>query len=377
MLERKNELYAKTHDVIKSPYVVGKPLTSVGQGFIGRAGLVNQLKTSLFEHQTSIFLYGQHQIGKTSLLRNLITLFGNPQQVVTLFIDLQGIATAGNNITRFFESVLAYQIQSNAKKYYQIDLPKFVIISDPYIDFNAWLDEIQQTYLEDKVLILLLDEFSKLNTAIYKNESQFEHDRLDDLFRFWIQNRDNFQFVISSQRKVDVKSWSSLVNSIEAVPISYLTEAEAKQLIEAPVKDFALQYEPAATEEILRLTRRHPALIKYLCKEIIALKNAQEIEQRFLANIQDVSMSVPKMLENAMSVLATNEARFNKAGQRILYYIAQQNKPIDLQTLQAQAFDGLEENLELAEQLAILEKTDGKYQFQVELLRLYFAQQKD
>ncbi|MEK7990548.1 MAG: hypothetical protein VSS52_006035, partial [Thiotrichaceae bacterium] len=325
----------------------------------------------------SIFLYGQHQIGKTSLLKNLIALFGKPQQVVALFIDLQGIAIAGNNITGFFENVLAYQIQSNAKQYYQIDLPKFTITNDPYIDFNAWLDEIQQAYLKDKVLILLLDEFSKLNAVIQENESQFDHGRLDDMLRFWIQNRDNFQFVVSSQRKIDVKSWSSLVNSIEAVPISYLTEAEAKQLIEAPVKDFALQYESAATEEILRLTRRHPALIKYLCKEIIALKNTQNIEQRFLANLQDVLVSIPKVLETAMAVLSTNEARFKESGQQVLRYIAQQNKPIDLQTLKIQAFDDLEENLELAEQLAILEKTEDKYQFQVELLRLYFAQQKN
>lgn len=372
ILAHKNKLDETTHNIIKSPYVLAKPLDSLQQTFIGRTDLVQQLNNLLFERQVSVFLYGTYRIGKTSLLKNLIALFGHPQQVVALFVDLQGAVAIGGDMTGFFEYI-ASNMKINAKKNYDITLPAFSVGGNPYADFNHWLSEIQSSVLAGKKLILLLDEFANLNQVAKQDNNDFDYQRLDNLFRYWIQNQDDFQFIISSQCQTDIQSWTSLTNSIVAVPISYLTEAESRQLIEAPVKDFALQYEPEATQTVLKLTRGHPALIQLLCANVISLKNSQELEKRFIATVDDVNRAADTTLKTAMSVFGTIVNHLGEQTQQILKYVAQQNTAVDLATLETQQFDQLKENVDKALQLGVIEKTDAGYQFQVELMRRYFA----
>lgn len=373
VLQHKNELDKFTHSIIKSPYVIGNPLNSQQQSFVGRTELASRLKTLLFERQVSVFLYGQYRIGKTSLLKNLIALFGNPQHVVALFIDLQGAIAIGGSTKNFFEYI-AYNMKNSANREYRLNFPDFTVQNNPYADFNRWLDEIQNNILEGKTLILLLDELAKLNKTVACTDNDFDYERLDNVLRHWIQHRSNFKLIISSQRQVDCELWPSVANSINVVPISYLTEKEAKQLVEAPVKDFPLQYDATATRKVLTLTHGHPALIQLLCDNVIYLKNDQRIEERFFAIVNDIEQAAQKTLETGMSVFFTNADQIDEIGKTILRYIAQQNRPISMQTLQLQQFDAIEKSIELSLQLALLEETKEGYQFQVELIRRYFAQ---
>ena len=82
------------------------------------------------------------------------------------------------------------------------------------------------------------------------------------------------------------------------VHISYLKEDEARQLIERPVKDFTLRYEPDASQRVLDLTRGHPFLVQLLCAEIVALKNEQPPAVRRLARLAKVEAAVPEALSH-------------------------------------------------------------------------------
>ncbi|MGE4091146.1 MAG: ATP-binding protein, partial [Candidatus Binatia bacterium] len=82
----------------------------------------------------------------------------------------------------------------------------------------------------------------------------------------------------------------------QVVHLSYLKEVEARQLVECPVKDFSLRYEPNASRRVLDLTQCHPYLVQLLCAEIVALKNEQDPSVRRLARLVDVEAVVPEAL---------------------------------------------------------------------------------
>lgn len=160
------------------------------------------------------------------------------------------------------------------------------------------------------------------------------------------------------------------------VHIGYLTDNEAKQLIEQPVKDFVLRYQPEATQKIIELTRCHPALIQLLCREIVFFKNQQPVENRFLVTDQDVNAAIPEALKHGVSIFSTFEDKATKAGQAILRDLAKRGPAavVKYSDLQSHYPENLDTVLDLLMQLELLEKQDDNgYRFQIELFRLYFS----
>jgi hypothetical protein len=81
-------------------------------------------------------------------------------------------------------------------------------------------------------------------------------------------------------------------------------EGEVCQIIELPVKDFALRYKPDASQRALNLTRRHPVLVQLFCSEIVAFKNEQPPAVRCVACSGDVEATVPETLSHGSFFLA-------------------------------------------------------------------------
>jgi AAA+ ATPase superfamily predicted ATPase len=95
------------------------------------------------------------------------------------------------------------------------------------------------------------------------------------MLRNLIQHRPKFKVLIAGSHTIqEYQRWASYLINVQVVHISYLKEHEARQLIEHPVKDFTLRYEPNAVERVLQLTRCHPFLVQLLCAEIVALKTS-------------------------------------------------------------------------------------------------------
>ncbi len=94
---------------------------------------------------------------------------------------------------------------------------------------------------------------------------------------------------------------------MQVVHIAYLKENEARKLVEQPVTDFALRYEPDASQRVLELTRCHPFLVQLLCGEIVALKNEQEVAMRRLARLADVETAAAEALSHGSYFFADIE----------------------------------------------------------------------
>jgi hypothetical protein len=159
------------------------------------------------------------------------------------------------------------------------------------------------------------------------------------------------------------------------VHISYLKEEEARQLIEHPVKDFTLRYEPDAVERVLQLTRCHPFLVQLLCGEIIVLKNEQDPSNRRLATLADVEAAVPEALQSGSFFFADiQNNQVDDNGRDILSFIAAQGEGgiISKLSLSQQFPDVWEISIKLLLQRELIEEVAEGYRFQVELIRLWF-----
>jgi AAA+ ATPase superfamily predicted ATPase len=369
---------AKRQQQIKAPYVFAMPLNAGQKTFVGRGDLIKQLKDKLLSNGSSIFLYGQYRIGKTSLLKNLPVFL--PDNIVALFVDLQGIVSIADNMKEFFGE-LAEKMEREAQDQYGLSLPSLSedeLSNNPIKGFKKWLEKILLA-IESKTLLLMLDEFAKLDETVCKPQADYNKGKLDGAFRSWIQGYQNFQMLITSQSLAEVKRWDAIFNgTLVFEKIGYLTESSARQLIEQPLEDFLLRYESEATQRILDVTRCHPALVQLFCREIVDRKNEQSVDSRFLVRWQDVEEVLPKALSAGRFVFTSFENRVSKAGQAMLRYLATLGEGAVAKREELAQYCGdedLDEALNWLETLELVESYEGGYRFKIMLFGHWFAKQ--
>ncbi|MEH1800174.1 MAG: AAA family ATPase [Nostoc sp.] len=357
---------------IDSPYITGNPLTLEQEIFTGRDDIGLRIEQLLLDRRRPpLLLYGQRRMGKTSLLNNIGKLL--PSNIIPMFVDLQGAPSSANDHAGFLYN-LARDMEKSAKKQGVIlpSLAREVLKSDPFTYFYEWLDKVEQA-LEQNTALLALDEFEVLDNAIAKG--RFDGQDVLGMLRHLIQHRPRFKVLLAGSHTIEeYQRWASYLINVQVVHISYLKEAEARQLIECPVKDFTLRYEPNAVERVLQFTRCHPFLVQLLCAEIIVLKNEQDPSIRRLATLADVEAAIPEALQSGGFFFADiQNNQVDATGQAILRFIAAQGEGtiVSRQTL-LQQFADADITFKLLLQRELIEEVDDGYRFQVELIRRWF-----
>lgn len=375
IINNKTEELAKITELsqeIDSPYIIGVPLTLEQEIFTGRDDIGLRIEQLLLDRRRPpLLLYGQRRMGKTSLLNNIGKLL--PNSIIPMFVDLQGAPSSASDHAGFLYN-LAREMEKSAKKQ-GLTLPSLareVLKSDPFTYFDEWLDKVEQA-LEQNTALLALDEFEVLDNAISKG--RFDEQDVLGMLRHLIQHRPRFKVLLAGSHTIEeYQRWASYLINVQVVHISYLKEAEARQLIERPVKDFTLRYEPNAVERVLKLTRCHPFLVQLLCAEIIVLKNEQDPSIRRLATFADVETAIPEALQSGGFFFADiQNNQVDATGQAILRFIAAQGEGsiVSRQTL-LQQFPNADITLKLLLQRELIEEVDDGYSFQVELIRRWF-----
>jgi len=263
-------------------------------------------------------------MGKTSLINNLGRLL--PNSIIPLFIDLQGAPSSATNDTGFLYNLAKGMIDSAKKQSFTLPpLARETLTNDPFTNFYQWLDRVEAA-LDPNTALLALDEFEVLDNAITKG--RFDEEDILGMLRHLIQYRPRFKVLISGSHAItEYQRWASYLINVQVVHISYLTEDEARQLIEHPVKDFVLRYETNAVERVLQLTRGHPFLVQLLCAEIIVLKNEQDPSIRRLANFADVEAAIPEALKSGIFFFADiQQNQVTPSGLDMLFFIAAQGE---------------------------------------------------
>jgi hypothetical protein len=361
---------------IINPYVIGIPLTEHQEIFVGRSDISERIERLLLDARCPpLLLYGQRRTGKTSLLNNLGKLL--PWQIIPLFVDLQGPTSLAKDLAGFLYNISRAMITST-KRHRELQLPTLTrdhIKLDPFTIFDEWLDEIEQHLDTNQTMLLILDEFSALEHVF--NKGILDEESVLGMFRHIIQHRPRIKILLSGSHTLDeFERWASYLINVQTVHISYLQANEALQLIENPVKDFALCYEEAASRRVLEITRCHPALIQLLCSEIVTLKNKQNINERRLAQVSDVEAAVPGALQHGrffFADIANNQVTKNAL--TLLQFLAThgEGQIVSKDALQAHCPDDFDTSIANLLQRELIEPLGDGYCFQVELIRRWFV----
>ncbi len=355
---------------VNNPYITGVPLTIHNQDlFVGRSEIIKRLEL-LLKNQPSppILLYGQRRIGKSSLLNLLPVLL--PKNYKSLRISFQGPIAFSVDHSSFFCN-LARNLTTVAHKQ-NINLPKVKredFQHDPSTTFDEWLDEVE-TIIEDNI-VLVFDEFEALEADGFKS-GNLNKNFILSIFRDMIQNRSCFKIIFAGLHQLTTfPEWDDYFINAESVCLSYLTEEEAKQLIEKPIQ---INYTAEAITYILYLTKNHPALLQLICKEIIILKNSQTLHYRYKVQKSDVEMAIPNALNIGRNFFS-NVTNRSTTELNILYTLADK-ATVSKKVLLKQCKQ--ENDLVNLEQSELIELTStGDYRFQIEMIRLWIIKNKD
>jgi hypothetical protein len=359
---------------IDNPYVIGVPLTEQQEIFVGRTDISGRIEQLLLEQQRSpLLLYGQRRMGKTSLLNNLGRLL--PSTIIPLFVDLQGPASRAADYNGFLYNIGRGMVAS-AQKQRNLALPllnRERLAGDPFTQFDEWLDEIEEV-LGKNTALLAFDEFEALDTPLA--EGRFSEATLLGMFRNLIQHRLSFKMLLTGSHTLnEFERWASYLINVQTVHISYLNEVEARQLVEEPVKGYALQYEAEASQRVLILTRCHPFLVQLLCGEIVAYKNEQATAVRRLARLADVEAAAGEALKRGSFFFADIERnQVDSAGLEALRFMARQGEGavVEEGRLADKLGQELSRVIALLVRRELIETVNGGYRFQVELIRRWF-----
>jgi hypothetical protein len=360
---------------IDSPYIIGVPVTNRQQLFVGRNDISEKLEKLLLDRRSPpLLLYGQRRTGKTSLLNNLGRLL--PTSIIPLFVDLQGSISSAKDHTGFLYNLAKGMINS-AQRQRNLKLPPLsyeTLATDPFTRFDEWLDNLE-TALAGNTALLALDEFEVLDRVL--NEGRFNENDVLGMLRNLIQHRPTFKVLLAGSHTLDeFQRWSSYLINAQVLHLGYLQESEARQLIESPIENFALRYEPPASQRVIDITRGHPFLVQLLCAEIVALKNDQDPSIRRLATLADVEAAIPAALEHGSMFFSDIERnQLDASALAVLRYCAQQGEAatISKSELEQRFSADLERAIDLLLRRELIETKPSGYSIQLELIRRWFS----
>jgi hypothetical protein len=359
---------------IDSPYIIGVPLTEQQEIFVGRVDVCRRLEQLLLDRrQPPLLLYGQRRTGKTSLLNNLGRML--PRRIIPMFVDLQGPASSASDHAGFLYNLAKGMIVS-AKRQRGLaltPLPRETLTNDPFTTFDEWLDQVESE-LTDSTALLALDEFEALDQVL--TEGRFSETSILGMLRNLIQHRYQFKVLLSGSHTLEeFQRWSSYLINVQVVHLGYLQESEARQLIEHPIEDFKLRYEPNASQRVLDVTSGHPFLVQLLCAEIVAFKNEQDPSIRRLATLADVEAAIPEALNHGnMFFSDVKRKQVDANALAVLWWFALKGEGamVDEAELFGQFPDSWQGAVELLLRRELIERSASGYRFRVELIRRWF-----
>jgi uncharacterized protein len=356
------ETAAQASAEIPNPYLAGSSLepADAKERFKGRQDLFREIeKISLSAQPPVLLLYGRRRTGKTSTLKYLPSRVSS--DLIPLLVDFQGAASIQRveNIARF----MAEAMTKTAKNSRNLILPKISpeqLSSDPFYALQTWMEQIEQV-APNKRFLLCIDEFERLEEVIATSGSRAPLNFL----RYVTQNCRQWIVLFSGSHRLEELEpyWSDYLIGTRTLSITYLQEAEARELIQHPVSTFPDIYSPDAVDEILSLTHRQPYLVQLLCSCIVEYINDAK---RKSVTVSDVEAVKPIAWERGEGYFREFSDALTPAQRdfihRLLAHETQQ-----------------ESDLVVVRQLTqseIIEKdVNGEYRFQVPLIEQYIYEQ--
>jgi len=280
------------------PYVTGTPLKT-DDVFVGREDVFAFIRENLLgAHQNNVIvLHGQRRTGKTSVLYRLGEVMADTH--IAVLVDMQGKPARGE--ADFLFSVADDITFALEDRGLEVDPPcRDDFAEAPEFFFGSRFLRGLHPLLGDKNLLLLFDEFEELQRRVEDGRLQPE---IFQFLRNLMQHEDRLDFVFSGTHKLEelgAEYWSILFNIASYKPITFLSAADMRRLIEEPVAASNLEYDPLAAERIIKVTAGHPYFAQLVLHEMVVYHN--ETQRNYLT-----VMDVDRCLER---IVGRGEAHF-------------------------------------------------------------------
>ncbi len=253
----------------------------VGDGFVGRRDILRRLEEfwAVPGQRPSVVLYGHRRMGKSSILQNLR---GEQLSADTRIVDfnLQTFGLVPSTGALLHNLALELHDACHQATGAQLAEPDEAPFDrEPYGAFQRFLRQLDRRRGELR-FIVTLDEFETLEQRI--RDGQLQPDLIDFLrgvitTQTWL----TLAFAgLHTLQEMTEDYWHPLYGSVEAIPVSFLSEGATRRLLSEPSPDFAVDYSRDALDLIYSLTHGQPYLTQLIGHNLITRLNEEMFEQQ-------------------------------------------------------------------------------------------------
>lgn len=232
--------------------------------FVGRGDELHAMVSRMTGAQpTSINIYGDKRIGKSSLLYHFFLTWEqrvqDPSRYVVIYLSLQNVQCQRE--TQFYQAIAKELLNFPTVANNQA-LSDFLQVTP--LDRLAFSEAMRQWKRQGVLPVLCLDDFKTL----FENKNEFNNGFYDNLRSLMDSN--TLMLIIASQKKLDFyskkyKFTSSFFNLGHVIKLVELKEDEVKDLLLLPAKNNN-NLQPALSMDEQRLTQQlglnHPFLLQ-------------------------------------------------------------------------------------------------------------------
>ncbi len=275
--------------------------------FFGRGIFIENIRNSILDSASKcIIIYGQKRSGKSSVLYHLKEQLINENDAFCVSFSLGEIVENLSSLTFYYKVLSEMEdaledMKENGIKVPEFSAPSLTELKEaPSLVFNECLKKFNKDIRQyenwsNKKLILLLDEFTYIYTAIQKKVLS------DDFMKTWksFLEKGFFTSVLVGQDIMPkfTESYPNEFGVTEPKRLSYLDKEDAISLIEKPIWDSEKQrsrFLGNSVSYILDYTSSNPYYIQIFCARLVDYMNMKKYVSVTEADIIDIAQTFIK-----------------------------------------------------------------------------------
>lgn len=300
-------LYTETDFIsIANPFAAtadSGPVTDPNM-FYGREIFIENIKNSILDSASKcVIIYGQKRSGKSSVLYHLRENLIDKNEAFCISFSLGEIVENLSSLTFYYKVLSEIEDALDDMRDLDMDVPAFKAPSlselkeAPSIIFNEALRNFNKSISKlpswsNKKLILLLDEFTYIYTAIQKNILS------NEFMKSWksFLEKGYFTSVLIGQDIMPkfMEDYPNEFGVTEPKRLSYLDRVDAASLIEKPIWDDVRsrsRFLGKAVDYLLDYTSSNPYYIQIFCARLVEYMNYKKFISVTEADIIEVANS--------------------------------------------------------------------------------------
>src|SRR5579875_2464510 len=279
--------------ILHNPFDISRPATA--KMFFGRSRETETMRRELCDSKNgkALILYGPLRSGKSSICRYFLDRYIQPPSWGVLFSLQNATGQAEETILQQLAGKISEEFSQQSwqpgpdwQDYHD---------ADPEIRFRRLLEDCFSRALDAR-LVLVLDEFGGVLESYQKQILEYR------FFTYWkelIAEFSQLSLVIvlpmSSHKLLTSKEFVNVFSFTQQLPISFLDNDSAQQLLVDPLRDQAIEIHASTLALALKLTGGNPYYMTLIGQQLIHYLN-REIHQQQVTDA-DLRLVVDQLIE--------------------------------------------------------------------------------